>query len=150
MLNLAFNRIESVDGLALLHGPEFALSTVDLRGNAVATAAGLTALAGLSHLSTLYLGDGAAANPVVGAVARIRAELFGSVPSLTAIDGKDAQGATVPSELEGDGDPQPQVADDFLAELLASPPVEPVAAASAGASGPLPTQPSTDTTTGEP
>ena len=55
--------------------------------NAVATAAGLTALAGLSHLCTLYLGNGAAANPVVGAVARIRAELFGSVPSLTAIDG---------------------------------------------------------------
>lgn len=121
-LNLAFNRIESVDGLAPLHGSEFALRMIDLRGNAIGTAAGLAALAGLSNLNALFLGDSTTANPVLAAVPGIRAKLFGSVPSLIAIDDADALGAAVPTEPDHDSDRRPQLANDFVAELLAGPP----------------------------
>ena len=98
-LNLSYNLIRLLAGLRAMHGDGHELTSLDLRGNEVASFDELAALSGLGSLETLRLGTNAHANPVC-ADPGFRAAVFAAVPRLGALDGADADGADASSATE--------------------------------------------------
>ena len=90
-LNLAFNLIESIAGLAALGTDAHSLEVLDLRGNRIAQLRELSHFSGLTRLKQLRLGGTASPNPVCQHESW-RVTLFNTVRSLEAIDGADRAG----------------------------------------------------------
>ena len=66
-LILSYNRISSLEGFSFLHGPQFNLRYLDLRGNCIESLNELTFLFGLNHIRELHFQngiDGSLGNPV--------------------------------------------------------------------------------------
>jgi len=98
-LNLSYNRIEDLSGLEELWGPDYRLSSMDLRDNNVSHLNQLDALKGLEALRELSFKRGSMTNPICSQGGYMRA-LGEAAPRLEEVDG----GAFSLEALDDDGD----------------------------------------------
>ncbi|CAK8684222.1 unnamed protein product [Clavelina lepadiformis] len=91
-LNLSYNKLESINGLIELHGPNSHLETIELHGNNLTDVNHVIAcLQGIISLKHLVLQQGPHNNPICH-VAQYRQRLLNCLPQLQTLDHLDRMG----------------------------------------------------------
>ncbi|KAJ3296958.1 leucine rich repeat [Borealophlyctis nickersoniae] len=97
-LILSFNRIQTLEGMVELHGDYYSLRYLDLKGNRIPDTSQLHYLAGCTKLQDLVLRSdhpSSQTNPVSKLPTYTGATVFGILPQLRSLDGKDLEGSPV-------------------------------------------------------
>ncbi|KAL0480191.1 leucine-rich repeat and coiled-coil domain-containing protein [Acrasis kona] len=91
-LNLSYNSIESLQGLASLHGEKYSLECLDVRGNNIHALREIQYLSGCVNLQEVYLQNkGVAPNPVC-LESRYEEFITSKLPRLSILDGNNSDG----------------------------------------------------------